>query len=251
MLRLRRGAVPRGEPCASRVDRGPSLPGMSFALLHPSWVSAISGAVGVIVAIVAVVLTVRQLTLTGRQMRATARREAEDSEARTRPYVSLDVVPSVTGPPAFDLTISNQGKTTARDVRIALVGQEFGAQSEGDVIGPALGRLFAVGFDLAPGARRRIFWYHPEEPSATPAGPLGVPIAAEILATYGWTQGNGRLDRAYEERLSYDLTELPKLLPLPSSGMEAQGNASDITTHVRNVVHSLRSIAQHLGEARR
>jgi hypothetical protein len=219
--------------------------------LVPSWIGAVATAVGVAVALIAILLTYKQVRLTAQQMRETSLREAQNSEDQTRPYLGIDVVPGLAGPPSFDLVVANFGKTTAHDIRLALVGREFQAQSEADEIGPALGRLFAAGFDLAPGARRRVFWRMPDEEGSSPRGDMGAPVSAEIVVTYQWVPGGDREIRRYEERLRYDLTEYPKLTPLPCEGAKADGSESDPTTSFKNTAHALRAIAQHVGEIRR
>lgn len=65
--------------------------------LVPTWIEPIATLVGVVVAIAAIVFTVVQLRLTAQQMRETATQEAKNSEARTRPYVGIEVVPGIAG----------------------------------------------------------------------------------------------------------------------------------------------------------
>lgn len=217
----------------------------------PAWIGAIATSAAVLVAIVAIVLTYWQVRLTARQIRDTAAQEAQNSEDQTRPYIGLDVVPGLAGPPSFDLLVTNFGRATARRICVNLSGGGFVAQSDADEVGPALGRLFAVPFDLAPGARRRVFWYMPDQENATPRGAVGAPIAGEIGARYEWEPRTGEASRSYEDRLSYDLTEYPKLTPSPSSGSTAHGSESDPEVIARNGVHALRAIARHAGELRR
>jgi hypothetical protein len=222
---------------------------MKFAETAPMWIEAIATVVGVIVALIAIVLTLQQVRMTAKQMRQTSEREAQDSEDQTRPYVGLDVLPGLAGAPSFDMVIENFGKTTAHDVRLHLVDEEFSSQSEGDDIGPALGRLFAVGFDLAPGARRRVFWRFPEQENASPPGAIGAPEAAEVVVEYGWDPGGDREPRVFEDRLRYDLSEYPKLTPSPTKGARAIGTSAD--AQLKNAVHVLGAIAEHVAEIRR
>lgn len=216
----------------------------------PTWIGAIATA-AVLVAIVAIVLTYLQVRLTARQIRDTAAREAQNSEDQTRPYVGLDVVPGLAGPPSFDLLVTNFGRATARRIRIELVGGGFVAQSLADEIGPALERLFAGPFDLAPGARRRVFWYMPDQVNSQSRGAVGAPIAGEISADYEWESRAGAASRSYTDQLSYDLTEYPKLTPQPASGSTAEGSTNNPEVIARNGVHALRAIASHVGEMRR
>ncbi|MDJ0379142.1 hypothetical protein [Cryobacterium sp. PH31-L1] len=217
--------------------------------LVPSWIEAIATLVGVVVALAAIVFTVVQLRLTSRQMRETAIQEAQNSEAQTRPYVGIDIVPGLAGAGSMDIIIENHGRTTARDIRMSLVGDTFRAQSDGDVIGEALGRLFATGFDLAPGARRRVFWQIPADKNSSPRGHMGTPVAAGIAIVYDWAPGDDRPVRNYADSIEYDLTEYPKLIPMPSIGATAQGASPE--TQSRNLLHVLRAIAANLAEIRR
>jgi hypothetical protein len=217
--------------------------------LAPSWIEAIATLVGVVVALVAIVFTVVQLRLTSRQMRETAIQEAQNSEARTRPYVGIDIVPGIAGAGSMDIIIENHGRTTARSIRVNLVGDSFQPQSQGDVIGEALGRLFAASFDLAPGARRRMFWQIPADKDSSPRGHMGTPIAGSIAFDYDWDPGDGRPVRNYEDSIQYDLTEYLKLIPLPSTGSTVQGASAE--THSKNLLHVLRAIAANVAEIRR
>lgn len=217
--------------------------------LLPTWIEAVATVFGVLVAVVAIVFTYKQIRQTAQQMRGASAREAQDSEDRTRPHVGVDVVPGLAGAPSFDLVIENHGKTTARHVRLNLVDDELRAQSESDQIGPALARLFGIGFDLAPGARRRVFWRLPDDGNASPRGDRGAPVAAEIAVTYHWAPGDDRGVREYKDRIRYDLTEYAKLTPQPTKGATSNGSSTEALG--KNAVHALRAIAEHVAEIRR
>jgi hypothetical protein len=234
-----------GEAVGSLLAATPS------AELLPTWVSAVAGAAGVVVAVIAIVLTYTQVRLTGRQLRESSVREAQDSEARTRPYLSIDIVPGLAGRPTFDIVIANLGATTATDVRLRLTHHDFDKQSEDDQIGPALGELLAAGFDLAPSARRRLLWRIPGDTNTEPPGDIGAPISDTVRATYMWDPADGRPSRHYEDRLQYDLSQYPFLTPAASRGSTTQGSPTDQNVHLKNLIHALRAIADHVGELRR
>ena len=222
---------------------------LADSMLAASWTAAIATGVGALVAGAALWFAYRQIKLAATQMRETSRQEAENSIAQTRPYIGVDFVPGLFGSPAFDIVIQNHGRTLAKNVVLRLDGAEFAAQSEKDQIGPALGRLLATGFDLAPGARRRLLWRIAENERADPPGAQGAPISGEVIATYEWRVDGEETVRQYEYRTSYDLTEYPKLTPSPNTGATANGN--DEKAQIRNISLALRAIATHLGEVRR
>ena len=217
--------------------------------LVPTWIEAIATLVGVVVALVAIIFTAVQVRLTARQMRETAEQEAQNSEDQTRPYVGVDIVPGVAAMGSMDIIFENHGRTTARSIRVNLVGDDFREQSEGDIVAPALGRLFATPFDLAPGARRRILWQLPADQDASPRGHMGTPVVGGIEFSYHWEPGGDRAARHYKDSIQYDLSEYPKLIPMPAKGSTAHGSSAE--AQQKNLVHVLRAIAVHLGELRR
>jgi hypothetical protein len=220
-------------------------------LLVPTWIGAIAAVLAAAVAGFALIPAAIQVRQNSKQIAAAAIREAQDSEDRTRPYVGMDVVPSIAGGGSFDLVIENFGRTTARNILISLENSDFGAQSQDDSVGPALARVFAEPFDLAPGARRRLFWHLPDDPNAQPRGVKGAPAADTVIATYQWQPGNDREGQHYEERYPYDLTDWPTIIPRPFTGAQAQGSSDDTNKHLRNIAHGVRAVAHHAGEQHR
>jgi hypothetical protein len=220
-------------------------------VLVPTWIGAIAAVLAAAVAGFALIPAAIQVRQNSKQTAAAAIREAQDSEDQTRPYIGMDVVPSIAGGRSFDLIIENFGRTTAREVRIRLADSVFGAQSEDDALGAALARVFAEPFDLSPGARRRLFWYMPDDPNAQPPGAKGAPSAEIIVATYQWQPGNDREARHYEEGYPYDLTDWPTIIPVPFTGAEAPGRSDDPNKHLRDIAHGVRAVAHHAGEQHR
>lgn len=219
------------------------------SMLTATWATAIATIVGVVLGGIAAIAAAVSIVQTGRQMRVTARNEVENSDARTRPYLGIDVAPGIGGMASMDIVFTNHGRSYARDVRVSLVGEEFQAQSAGDEIGPALGRLFATPFDLAPNAHRRVLWRIPANAQSKPPGEVGTPISGEVRVAYSGDPRDGRDSRTYEDFLRYDLTEYPKLMTLPSSGRSApEGSDQEVE---KNTVHALRAIARSVGELRR
>jgi hypothetical protein len=215
--------------------------------LLPSWISAIATAVGVIVAVVAIGLTVHQVRLTGKQLRETARREAQDSESQTRPYVSAEAVVSLAGPPTWDIVISNSGRSTASNVTLEVIGTPFGARFPSDIVGPAQAAAFGNGFDLVASSRRRFYWHFKENARATPSQSMGAPAEGEVVIRYEWSSDPSQPGRHYEERYRYNLKEIAALTPEPWKGAEA----ADRSDTARDTVLALRAVAGNLGELKR
>ncbi|OZB85566.1 hypothetical protein [Microbacterium sp. 13-71-7] len=220
---------------------------VAMSSLAASWVVAVATAAGVIVAGLALWFAYRQIALTSTQMRASAAQQAQDSEDRTRPYVSVDFVPGISGAPSFDIVVTNRGQTMARGLTLELTDGGFRALSEHDEIGPALGRLFSSGIDLAPGAKLRVLWRFPDQENAEPRGDLGAPERGSVIVRYGWMPGDARPIREYAEPARYDLREHLKLIPRAYSGEDASGSDADL----RNAVNALRAIAENVGDLRR
>lgn len=195
----------------------------------------------------AAVIAVITLLLLARQVRDSGAENERNIEAQTRPYVGIEFSAGVAGAPSMDIVIQNTGRATAANIRVEIEGG-FAAQSENDEIGPALGRLFATPFTLAPQGRRRVFWRLPDDERSDPRGDFGAPLSGVVSVSYEWQRGDGKTVR-YAEPFPYDLAEYPKLMPAPRTGPERKGTTIDATAV--NVVHTLRAIAEHLAELRR
>ena len=216
---------------------------IAAAALVPAWISAVAAILGVATAIFVIMQTAKQIRTTAREMAKTAKREAADSEARTRPYVSVDIVPGLQGAPIFDIVIRNSGETIARNVRLSL-DEGFNALIPEDEIGPGLGKMFDQRFELAPRTSRRVMWRLGWDQQAHPSGEMGVPEAGEITISYEWEQADGTVQR-YSERQGYDLTEYGKLIPVPSTGGASPGKDAS------NLMNAVKALSIHVAELRR
>lgn len=92
-------------------------------------------------------------------MAAEAAREANeqyrrDSRERTRPYVFVELLPSLTGPANWDLRIANSGQTSARN----LVLDSNAWPESPDDITTSLQGLFRTPRTLPPGCQIRAIW---------------------------------------------------------------------------------------------
>ncbi|MBT1611872.1 hypothetical protein [Curtobacterium poinsettiae] len=225
----------------------------SDATLVPTWIGALATAVGVLVAIVAILLTYRQVRLTAEQLRAASVQAAQDSEDRTRPYVAMNIVPSIASHGALDLIITNTGATAATNVRFELLNAQFGLSDDDTQVGPGLRDFFSTPFELAPGARMRLFWHLPESTAerSDKRGAMGAPVTGELRATYSRDADGQPGPQEYVTQHRYDFTLWPKITPEAWTGSTNQGNSNDPLTHLKNINFGLRAIAHHLGETTR
>jgi hypothetical protein len=195
------------------------------ATLLPTWIGAVATAAAAFVAIGAILLTLRQVRLTAEQLRRASVQAAQDSEDRTRPYVTMNIVPSIASHGALDLVLTNTGVTAATHVR----------------------------FELAPDARMRLFWHLPEsstERSDQP-GAMGAPVTGEVRATYSRDVDGQPGTQEYVTTHRYDFTLWPRITPEAWTGRTNQGKSDDPATHLKNINFGLRAIAHHLGETTR
>ncbi|MBF4616387.1 hypothetical protein [Curtobacterium sp. VKM Ac-1376] len=221
--------------------------------LLPTWIGARATAAAVVVAIVAILLTYRQVRLTAVQLRHDSAQAAQDSEDRTRPYVTMNIVPSIASHGALDLILANTGATAATNVRFKLLGAGFGLSDDDTHVGPGLREFFATPFELAPGARMRLFWHLPESAAerSDKRGAMGAPVTGELQVTYGRDVGGRPGSHEYVTKHRYDFTLWPKITPEAWTGARNEGNSSDPLTHLKNIDFGLRAIAHHLGETTR
>ncbi|MBD8702837.1 hypothetical protein [Frigoribacterium sp. CFBP 13712] len=221
--------------------------------LLPTWIGAIATAAAVIVAIVAISLTYRQVRLTAIQLRDASVQAAQDSEDRTRPYVTMNIVPSIARQGALDLIVTNTGATAATNVRFELLGDGFGLSDDDTHVGPGLRDFFSTPFELAPGAKLRLFWHLPEsraERSDKP-GAMGAPVTGELQATYSRDVDGQPGSREYVTKHRYDFTFWPKITPQAWTGKHNEGSSSNPLTHLKNIDFGVRAIAHHVGESTR
>ncbi|MDD1385469.1 MULTISPECIES: hypothetical protein [Curtobacterium] len=228
-------------------------PAPSDAALLPTWIGAIATAVGVVVAIIAIGLTYRQVRLTAKQLRHASVQAAQDSEDRTRPYVAMNIVPSIASSGALDLVITNTGATAATNVRFELVDAQFGLSDDDTRVGPDLRDFFSTPFELAPGARMRLFWHLPESTAdhSDKPGAMGAPVTGELRATYSRDVDGRPGTQEYVTKHHYDFTLWPKITPQAWTGKTNEGSPSDSLTHLKNIAFGIRAVAHHLGETNR
>lgn len=195
--------------------------------LLPTWIGALATAAAVVVAIVAILLTYRQVRLTAVQIRHDSAQAAQDSEDRTRPYVTMNIVSSIASHGALDLILANTGATAATNVRFELIGANFGLSDDDTHAGPGLREFFATPFELAPGARMRLHWHLPESTAARgdKREAMGAPVIGELQVTYGRDVDGEPGPHVYVTKHRYDFTLWPKITPEAWTGARNEGNS--------------------------
>lgn len=215
---------------------------------QPNWTEIIQAACSIITAptvIITLLFTWRQIKLTAQQIRQASRQAERESEDRNRPYVSAQVVPSISGMGAWDLRIRNTGGTTAKEITIRLIKGEY-IEGEGAHDSEIYNQMIALEntkFDLQPDTSLRIYWSFYS--TNTGEVEVGAPLQGTIGITYHWRDES--IDKLYRERVSYDC-ETP-LIPVPSTGVERKGRNKGTT--LINIEHTLRSISSSIGELNR
>lgn len=187
---------------------------------------------GVAVAIAATTFALIQL----RMIRA-------DSNARTRPYVQVDVVPGLQGPGSWDLIIENTGASSAHDVIVD--GGEYEAQDTADHIVPNLAKYLLQPKVLVPGARRRIMWaYSTENPTVR----AGVVSPRELKVSYLGDRSRSRFRRwrNFSETFVVGDELLGAVSPAPNEGPIPTGD-----DQLARIDRALRTLNTHVGELRR
>lgn len=187
-------------------------------------VGTLTGAVGTVGAVL-----VAWLTLGG------AKRQLEEEG---RPYVSVQLAPSLWGSGNWDVVVVNHGKTTARHVVIEVTDPaNLEPQNEDDKITAALLRTLRTPVDLVPGERLRYAWRFDHGDSNIH---MGVAVNTDIHLVYA----NDKGQRFHGFRVLR--SDLGEVIPAP-----AEGPTSSDRDVLKNINHALRTLNQHIGELRR
>lgn len=213
------------------------------------WISAISTASGVLVAIIAALLVFIQIRQTTKQMRATSKQLAEDSESTTRPYVFAELVPGMWGDGAFDLKIKNTGKTYARNIALELIEGGF-YENENDLITENLKKFMSLPFELAPNSSIRIFFYVPKDKRATPQINSGILPSGKLQLTYEYITDNQSEKKIYQDFLKFDLSILASVMPAPRTG-GTRGSGKSHEKSLANINNAIRQATQYIAEINR
>lgn len=205
---------------------------MSIALLWAAAIGSIATAVftGLLwfVAKAALEGTKQQLTLLVKQ-----------AERDGRPYIAADVVPGLHGPGAWDLVVTNNGKSAARNVRYSF--DDWDAKGDDDRITDRLKRYLRMPHLMVPGARHRVMWrtVHIRNSETIAAG---MDASAGITITYDDDRG-----KSFSDHYDFDVEALSAASPAPAEGSAKIGTGRELA----NIDLAIRNLSMHLGELRR
>nr|WP_300144500.1 hypothetical protein [Propionicimonas sp.] len=144
-----------------------------------------------------------------------------DSIEQTRPYVFAEVLPGLGGPAAFDLRITNSGKSTAR--MLTLTPSEW--PDRDDAVTTSLRELMETPRTLPPGCSIRAVWrVGPPPPGYYTDGPdeMGMNARAAISVKYQSDES-----RHYDDTFDVN-ADGAGLWPVPESGPDAKTLEGDV-----------------------
>ena len=212
---------------------------------EPMWtdtaqaVSAVIGAIGVVVTLI---ITAWQIHLASNQVRQSAKQAESESEDRNRPYLSLDVIPSIGGTGVWDLRIENTGGTVARNITLRLINGELVGDEKQYSLKDHLYSFMNSPFDLMPKANRRIYWIFTNGKDGTVVD--GAPLEGRIEIRYVWKRENDEI--SYSDYLSYDCIKPP--IPAPATGKTRTGGEHP---ELKNIEYAIRGVSRQIGELSR
>lgn len=150
-----------------------------------AWGSVLANFGLLAVAVIAGILAFKQL----RQMK-------NDSFDRSRPYVAVQVIPSIGGRASYDLLVHNLGSSRAHSMTMKLI--EPIQLEHSDEFSEAIGKVFSRERSLVPGERIRLYWrlgleeghtWADEEGEAATRA-LGMPERTLVQVDYRDERGN-------------------------------------------------------------
>lgn len=214
------------------------------AVSEPMWtdiaqaISAIIGAFGVVITLG---FTAWQIYQASVQVRESANQSQRESEDRNRPYISLDVIPSLAGTGVWDLKIKNTGGTAARSVTINLVDQDLISSVDEHYLKDHLHWFMTTPFDLMPEASKRIYWIFTNKQGDVIDG---APLQGKIVVRYSWQREDDK--KEYSDYLLYDCLKAPT--PVPSTGQTRMGGNNP---ELKNIEYAIRGVSRQIGELSR
>lgn len=160
----------------------------------------------------------------------------KDSEATSRPYLVAEVVPSLGGPPSWDLLIRNAGRSAATKVR----GEFSPAPSNpDDGTVSEVTSILQEGRTIAPGSTLRLYWRLGITPGATKvSGDDGFLQDSTLTLSYTGVAGNTYTDGFPLKPAS--MTPLPEEGPT-RTGKDIEAFAERQRSALIRAVNSLRA----------
>jgi hypothetical protein len=177
----------------------------------------------------------------------TLKQARSDSEARTRPYITVDLAPGLHGAGAVDVIIRNGGQSATKDLAFQIAGWPL-ANPEDKYV-PLIRKALDARFNLVPGGYRRLLWINTLMTAspipATAPKRMGMPNLVTVTVSYnGTAQATGSKKRgpAYTESFSLDAQSI-YASPAPSAGPDA---AHDMDPALRKIYQGLQLVAQNV-----
>ncbi|WP_150382417.1 hypothetical protein [Bifidobacterium rousetti] len=202
---------------------------------------AISAMVGAGFTLIALCFTACQIRQASVQIRESSEQAKRESEDRNRPYISMDVIPSIGGIGVWDLKLKNTGGTAARSITIELVDQQFVISSDDHHVSDHLRWFMETPFDLMPESSKRVYWIITDGKGDVIDG---APLRGKIRVHYSWLREEDELD--FYDFLAYDCLKAP--IPVPGTGMTRSGGKNP---ELKNIEHAIRGISRQIGEIAR
>lgn len=138
----------------------------------------------------------------------TLRQMEADSEAQARPYLTAEVIPSLGGPPSWDLVVRNLGRSAATDVHARFCPPPSNPEDE---IVREVTAILGAGGTIAPSSTLRLYWRLGETPGATKvSGADGFVDDVSLVLTYAGVNG-----KSYTETFPL---RAASMTPLPDEG---------------------------------
>lgn len=162
-----------------------------------------------------------------------SRQQLTDSRARTRPYVSAQIVPGFHGDHSLDLRLTNTGNSTARNLTLTT---DWPAQL--DATTRKLQAMFSAPRDLAPQSSYRVTWRIQHDMQ----GPFeGMGIAGAVTMRYGSDDPGAQ---NYTDHLRFDYTTWG---PVPLLSITTDGSGDPL----KNLDLGVRALVENMAELRR
>lgn len=205
-----------------------------------AWSAVITAVSSVIVVIVALVAwrTARQTLHASREANEQAK---HDSIEQTRPYVYAEVVPSLAGPPNWDVRVVNVGRSAARNLTL---GYDAWPEMPDDVAA-SVREFFDTPRTLPPGCSIRAMWRLEAGSGKFDDGTAeaGVGKSGQISVSY---TSDDPTNPTYRDRFDV-MIERSGFWPIPEAGPEPV----NIPKEIRSWYLAAQAATRHLGEKNR